>query len=103
MYRALEKTAFRCDDDRWSADCVLDVVRGALLYDDLEGFCRALDAIQNYEGVEVLRIKDRFSHPTSGGWRDCMLNLVFLDDPNKHVCEVQYSEIIVALTLFGAF
>ena len=90
MYRALEKTAFRHDShNQWNADCVLDIVRGALIYDDMAGFIRGLQAINTDPSVEVLRVKNRFSHPTDGGWRDCMVNLRFVNDKDGVVCEVQ--------------
>ena len=37
----------------------------------------------------VLRIKDRFHNPTVGGWRDCLINVRFVDDPHSVVCELQ--------------
>merc|ERR1712100_510309 len=47
-----------------------------------------------------LRIKNRFLHPTSGGWADCLVNFVFNSDSNRHVCEVQliHSEMMNART-----
>lgn len=42
MYRAMEKTAFRDDGSQWSADNVLDIVRGSLLFDQLEQFTLCL-------------------------------------------------------------
>ena len=47
----------------------------------------------------VVRVKDRFvANPTSSGWRDLMINFFFVDDPNRHVCEVQvvHSKMLVA-------
>ena len=32
------------------------------------------------------------SLPTSGGWADLLVNFRFLDDPSKHVCELQVSK-----------
>ena len=37
----------------------------------------------------VVRVKDRFKHPSGGGWRDVMINYVVVIDGAKHVCEVQ--------------
>ena len=45
--------------------------------------------------VKVVRIKDRFSKPSAGGWRDLMINFVVVSgsddgvDAIRHVCEVQ--------------
>jgi WD40 repeat protein len=37
----------------------------------------------------VVRVKDRFKHPSGGGWRDVMVNFYVVSDGAKHVCEVQ--------------
>lgn len=37
----------------------------------------------------VVRVKDRFKHPSGGGWRDVMINFYVVGDGVKHVCEVQ--------------
>jgi len=37
----------------------------------------------------VVRVKDRFKHPSGGGWRDVMINFYVVSDGTKHVCEVQ--------------
>lgn len=64
-------------------------MRGALLFDDMKGLEKGLRAVVEFPGITVHRMKDRFSNPTSGGWRDCMLNVSFADDPNGVICEVQ--------------
>ena len=42
-------------------------------------------------GWKIVRVKNRFADgaQTSGGWADCLLNIVRSDDPHQHVCEVQ--------------
>ena len=40
-------------------------------------------------GIAVVRHKDRFRRPALGGWRDCLLNFYFRDDPHRHVYELQ--------------
>jgi hypothetical protein len=50
-------------------------------------FAKALEGQR--ESIVVVRIKDRFGSPTSGGWTDCMINFYFANDPNRHVCELQ--------------
>ena len=41
-------------------------------------------------GWKIVRVKNRFAGGrTSGGWADCLLNIVRSDDPHQHVCEVQ--------------
>ena len=89
MYRSMEKAAFRADGDQWSVDHVLDVIRGSLRFNTMKDFARCLRIIEEYEGVQIRRLKDRFSNPTDYGWRDCLLNIAFTDDPDQFICEVQ--------------
>ena len=37
----------------------------------------------------MVRVKDRFTSPSPGGWRDVMINYVVRDDPYQHICEMQ--------------
>ena len=85
MYRVLEKTAFQ------GFDCshVFDVVRGSILIDSMEGMCHALNVLSTDKSIRIVRVKDRFGRPTSGGWADCLINIVFVNDPKQHVCEIQ--------------
>ena len=55
----------------------------------MKDFTRCLQIIGEYEGVNIRRLKDRFSNPTESGWRDCLINIVFADDPDKVICEIQ--------------
>lgn len=51
---------------------------------------RALPGVDlKYFGIKLLRIKCRFTEPTPGGWADLLVNFYFVDDPFKHVVEVQ--------------
>ena len=43
------------------------------------------------EKIDVLRVKNRFAEPTSGGWADFIISFRFRSDPNQHVCEVRPS------------
>ena len=90
MYRGMEKAAFREDSENcWSADCVCDIVRGMIQSDSMEGCLPVLVALDRSDEVEVLRVKDRFTNPTNGGWRDMTVNFRMTADPNNHVCELQ--------------
>ena len=46
------------------------------------------------EKIDVLRVKNRFAEPTSGGWADFMISFRFRSDPNQHVCEVRRSGVV---------
>ena len=85
LYRVLEKTAY----NNFDAKGVFDVVRGALGFNSMSGMVLALEFLASDKNIEIVRIKDRFGKPTSGGWSDCLINAVFVSDPSKHVFEVQ--------------
>jgi len=99
LYRSMEKCAFRPDgNNQWDADCVLDVVRGALIFDNMASMLASFRKIQSHQGVVIHRCKDRFTTPTAGGWRDCMVNISFVSDPNHFICELQliHSKLMLA-------
>ena len=50
---------------------------------------RVCDAAIGAGVLAVVRVKDRFKHPSGGGWRDVMINFYVVSDGAKHVCEVQ--------------
>ena len=92
MFRALEKTAMRQDEStRYRADNVYDIVRGALVYPDIAGMIRGVQALTEDQKFIAQRIKDRFSRgkETKGGWRDAMINGFFETDDQVHKVEVQ--------------
>ena len=90
--RAVEKTAFRYDEERrWKCDNVYDVLRGAIVYPSMEGIQRGAEMIcKGSEDFETLLLKDRFTegNQTSSGWADALLNGRFTGF-NKHVVEIQ--------------
>ena len=92
--RMVEKAALRPGERRGRTERVCDVVRAMLVAKDMRtigAIAEALRALQAAGLVEVRRIKDRFTQPSGGGWRDLMVNLVVLggDGAVRHVCEVQ--------------
>eukprot|EP00039_Didymoeca_costata_P005888 m.85664 g.85664 ORF g.85664 m.85664 type:complete len:472 (-) comp13018_c1_seq9:1570-2985(-) len=112
--RVLEKTGLRADrTKKYEAEGVCDIVRGALQYNQMADFGNVLELLlacdDDQESTEdsehvkkllfpgatddarivIVRIKDRFSKPTTGGWSDTMINFYFANDCNKHICEVQ--------------
>eukprot|EP00939_MAST-03C_sp_MAST-3C-sp1_P005163 g5163.t1 len=92
-FRALEKTALRhVKDERFKCEKVCDVIRGSIVYDNMEGILRGAKLLESGKaGLIVKRFKDRFSegHETSGGWRDAMFNGYLVGDKNKHIVEIQ--------------
>ena len=110
-WRALEKMVLRPAHKaggELDASLLCDCLRGALNYkdftvinsvvelmtwlDDEMGDESRCEGIEERFRIRIIRIKCRFSLPTSGGWADLLVNFRFLDDPSKHVCELQVSE-----------
>ena len=112
-WRAIEKMALRVGsagekcgalkDGPLDATPLCDVLRGSLRCKDFTMLLTAfelLEALDNEFGdvsqargltqrIRLLRIKDRFTAPTSGGWADVLVNFVFVDDESTHVVELQ--------------
>ena len=92
LARAFEKTAMKkADDNRFDSDRLLDLVRGMLVFQTVEGVAAALELLENSKelGWTVVRIKNRMREPTGGGWADVLLNLKANDDANHFICELQ--------------
>jgi len=112
-WRAIEKMALRVEstgekcgalkDGPLDAAPLCDVLRGSLRCKDFTMLLTAFELLEALDGefgdvahargltqrIRLLRIKDRFSAPTSGGWADVLVNFVFEDDEAKHVVELQ--------------
>ena len=87
--RMLEKAMLRREDEG-NADFVRDPVRLAVKCKDMEAIAHTLNVFRNFKDITIIRLKDRFyTQPTSGGWRDIMLNFVLNDDTEKLQCEIQ--------------
>ena len=97
---------------QWETEHVFDVVRGGLEFGSTQQGCNMLEFVLacdvqeaarsgkselagilanlgTAESIEIVRIKNRFFEPTSGGWADTMVNFFFTEDPNEHICEIQ--------------
>ena len=87
------------------ASKLCDCLRGALMCKDFTVINSVVEMLvwldhemgdeSRCEGIEqrfrirLIRSKCRFSEPTSGGWADLLVNFTFVDDPSKHVMELQ--------------
>ena len=90
VFRAFEKASVRFDrQSRFSTADICDIVRGSLEFDSLRLVTRGLQALLARAEFQVIRVKDRFSHPTDAGWRDIVVNGYFNDDQNRHIVEIQ--------------
>ena len=100
MTRAIEKSMLRADAARrGEVDDILDVVRGMVICGNMRELGTALKFFSEADGWKIVRVKNRFADgaQTSGGWADCLLNIVRSNDPHQHVCEVQlvYKKMLV--------
>jgi hypothetical protein len=73
---------------------VKDIVRAMVTghtMEDVNGVIEILMELHKEEALEIVRVKDRFiSEPSSGGWRDQMVNVCLVDENgSKHICEIQ--------------
>ena len=86
--RIAEKVMLR-PERAGQAERICDVVRDMFVHTSMRQMTATIDAFVGSDEVRVVRIKDRFSHPSAGGWRDVMVNYVLADDESAHVCEAQ--------------
>jgi hypothetical protein len=96
VFRVLQKHALRVDGGAPTHfETACDIVRGSIVcgsMGELLRVLRALLALQAEGRIVIVRIKDRFAHPTAAGWADAMINFVCLGGgcaAAGHVCEVQ--------------
>ena len=89
--RILEKVLLQRDDPGCT-DRVCDVVRALVKVRNLTEFgavLRTIAELHEKGDVVVTRVKDRNTEPSSGGWRDVMINLYVASNEDHHVCEIQ--------------
>ncbi len=79
--RAMEKVTVEYKGD---ASRLTDLARSSVEYKKLEDVYKGLEMLKSK--YEIVNIKDRFSKPTSAGYRDILLTVRM---SNGHVCEVQ--------------
>jgi hypothetical protein len=102
LFRILQKHATRIDGGApTECETACDIVRGSIVCDsmaDLLAMLRVLHALQAEGKISIVRVKNRFEHPTTAGWADAMVNFVCLANGDGtttssavagHVCELQ--------------
>ena len=47
-----------------------DIVRDMFVADSMADVAAVVRALRSFEGVVIVRVKDRFTTPSAGGWRD---------------------------------
>ena len=66
------------------------------LAQSMRAIANVVRLLRESDAVEIVRVKDRFTTPSAGGWRDVMINYKLKGD--SHVCEVQicHNSLVVA-------
>merc|ERR1711957_1081304 len=88
FWRILEKCAL----NNGLPNKVLDVARSMIICDTFMEHKQIMDVIGEAADdglIEICRLKHRYNTPSSGGWRDLMINFAFKVDANLHICELQ--------------
>eukprot|EP00947_MAST-08B_sp_MAST-8B-sp1_P005278 g5278.t1 len=110
VFRVLQKHATRIDGGAPTEfETACDIVRGSMIcgsMEDLRVVLRLLLTMQEQGAIIIVRIKNRFAHPTAAGWADALVNFVCLggsDAAAWHVCELQltHATILKARNEFG--
>eukprot|EP00746_Dinoflagellata_sp_MGD_P139466 gnl/MRDRNA2_/MRDRNA2_72919_c0_seq1.p1 gnl/MRDRNA2_/MRDRNA2_72919_c0~~gnl/MRDRNA2_/MRDRNA2_72919_c0_seq1.p1 ORF type:complete len:1107 (-),score=193.57 gnl/MRDRNA2_/MRDRNA2_72919_c0_seq1:416-3736(-) len=92
MYRCIEKFALERAGRAAPVNRCRDAAREMIMCKDVCTICSVLRSfIQRMVAGKLLIVsfKDRFQHPTDGGWSDCLLSIVRVGDPVFHIAEVQ--------------
>merc|ERR1712032_674579 len=84
------------DSGYFDCSTIFDIVSGTLVFDTLAdedgGVLRGIRAVFECGKFQVIRVKDRFSNPTSGCWRDVLINARMVSDDGtiqSHIVEIQ--------------
>ena len=85
--RIFEKIWLRPAGSRGRAERVCDVVRDMFVAPSMADVAAVVRALCASGDIVIVRVKDRFTTPSAGGWRDLMINYKLVG--SEHVCEVQ--------------
>lgn len=67
-----------------------DAARSTIICRDCKGMLKVVDLLCGERSpVIICRGKNRFRKPSEGGWADVLFNVVWKDDPSRHVMEIQ--------------
>jgi len=89
--RAVEKIFHASTDENYPSR-LTDLARGMVVFKSMLSMARALEIIQECAEITILRVKDRWSDPTSFGWADILISFEFNTGhpAEQHVCELQF-------------
>jgi hypothetical protein len=82
--KSMESIASKLSVPGHTVDRLTDVARSRVVYDDLDDVYAGLDYI--HRNFDVVRVTDRFAHPSPDGYRDIVINV---RTPEGHIAEIQ--------------
>jgi hypothetical protein len=85
LFRIMEKATLD-----GSVPKIRDISRSTIQYKNMSDMLKGLEYVDSSPKVKIIRIKDRWSSPSNGGWADIMINVVFPENEG-HVCEIQFT------------
>jgi hypothetical protein len=88
IWRIVEKMELRKEPTE-SCASICDVVRGAVCANSIAALASVYEHMQTSDRIQIIRVKNRLKEANDSGWADCLVNFVFVDDPARHICEVQ--------------
>ena len=80
MVRVLEKALLR-PDAPGKVDRICDIVRDMFVANSMGDVAAIVRALRTSRAIVIVRVKDRFTTPSAGGWRDLMINFFFIGRP----------------------
>ena len=83
----MPQISLRPGDGRGNAERVCDIVRDMFVAESMEAVAEVVRLLREASAIEIVRVKDRFTTPSAGGWRDLMINYKLKGE--RHVCEAR--------------
>jgi hypothetical protein len=79
--------------EQWSYEKANDCARGGIECDDMKQCAACLEwfaGLQKAGTIRLLKVKDRYTDPTDGGWSDFLIMFLFPGGAGQHIpCEIQ--------------
>ena len=108
LWRTIEKRGISTDvgASLRDASAVIDIVRGTITMDDFGNGNQFLDFLlgcdpsagsvfeatgyaEQHGTITIVLVKNKWIKPAAGGWCCGQIYFYFVDDPNRHICELQ--------------
>jgi len=93
--KGLLRGAEKCWLNGGNVGAICDVSRNMIVFDDMLGMVAALQHLSANKRIRIVRLKNRWAKPSSGGWADILMNVIFVSGCDASViesniiCEIQ--------------